>query len=279
MSTSFKFDVAAFQGNGDETVIRKTLAFVSREEARDEDEECYLRVAAQVEKSTSAFLNEAKYDPAALPEYRAAIISGVGVDIYALPSLDLPEWKTVLAYLGPTEFQALGLAFRALRKYREHEESVIIPALRHAYGRVDAGEARSVGEIVTYVRRAFLSEYSRIDREQTGVIRLIRRRDSGGYYSLYVTPRLPQPWRMVFDRHVEDADVPALLDRLTRRQREYVTQMHALITEDLAAGDLRSYKVDEHGHYEIRARHMARRLGTTGGSLKKLLIRAQERAG
>lgn len=275
MSNGFIVAVAAFQANNDEAVILDTLDFIWRDLAENDDELCYRRIAAQVKLSTSAFRREVMYDPETLPEYHDIILSGISVDI----TEKSPDWDAVLAYLGDDDFSALGLAFRAWRLYQEHEETVIKPALRHAFSRVDLDESHAVGEIVAYIKRAFLTEYSRLDREQTGIIRLVRKGLDGDFRSLYVTPRVPQPWRMLFGRTVADSEVPALLDRLTRKQRDYVTRIYAIITEDLAAGNLSQYKVDESGYRHIKARYMAQRLGTGEGSLKKLLLRVQERAG
>ncbi|WP_156130491.1 hypothetical protein [Paenibacillus durus] len=237
-----------------------------------DDDRHYLRIAAQIKTSTSGARREFRYDPTTMPEYREAIRKGIGVDIAA----GAPDLNAVLAYLGDNEYGALAEAWRAEYAYRGHVETVIKPALRHALGRVDA--TRSPREMVGYIRRAFMTEYSRLDREQTGIVRLGRRNEAGDFTNLYVTPKEPQPWRIIFDRDVRDLDVPAILNRLTRKQRGYIEEAHAIVERDIEAGDMREYKVDDGGHYRMKSRYIARRLGIGESNFRKCLANVRKRA-
>lgn len=277
---SFRQDVAAYQTHGDRAVIQQILAYMSeRSESRAvtlcDDASIYvaLRAITVTRHERKAF----DYEPAALFDYRESIYEFLGVDI--LGSSDFAEFLThasiIRKYLGVHEYEALIYALERWLDYGVYERSTIIPALEHALSRVDV--SRSEREVVSYINRAFETEYRRLFMLESGMVRLGRRDDDGQFMNVYVKPLAAEPWRIIFERHVSPEEVPDLLRKLTAKQRDYVERAYAVVAADIEAGELGEYKVSESGEYRLKIRYIAHKIGVEESNLRKCFQKLRRR--
>lgn len=273
----FKIGVGRFQTEGDRTVIEEIMQHWrqgSPPNARDQA----TFVADTMFKTTAPEIEALGYEHSALPEYRAAIIDGLGIDIYAEPDLKvaIDNAGAIRAFLGIAAFEEFSRAVGSFLDFFPYLNAVVVPALEHAIKRADP--RRSERAVVAFIKRSFFTEYTRLLNEYNGTKRLGRRDESGNYRSIYVNPRAPHAWSIVFDRRVDDGEVPELLDRLTRTQRVYAEMAHGIIAGDVERGEMKEYRVGEDGNYRIKFRYMAGQLGVEESNLRKIFTKIRERA-
>lgn len=273
----FKIGVGRFQTEGDRTVIEEIMQHWRQGSAPNARDQATF-VADTMVKTTAPEIEALGYEHSALPEYRAAIIDGLGIDIYAEPDLKVAvdNAGAIRTFLGATAFEEFSRAVGSLLDFFPYLNAVVVPALEHAIKRADP--RRSERAVVAFIKRSFFTEYTRLLNEYNGTKRLGRRDESGNYRSIYVNPRAPHAWSIVFDRRVDDGEVPELLDRLTRTQRVYAEMAHGIIAGDVERGEMKEYRVGEDGNYRIKFRYMAGQLGVEESNLRKIFTKIRERA-
>lgn len=273
----FKIAVGRFQTEGDRSVIEEVLRHWRQGSAPNARDQATF-VADTMVKTTAPEIEALGYEHSALPEFRAAIMDGLGIDIYAEPDLmaAVKNAGAIRTFLGVTAFEEFSCAIESFLDFLPYHNSVIVPALEHALRRADL--FRGERAVVAFIKRSFFTEYTRLLTEYNGTKRLGRRDESGNFYNVFVDPRPPHVWSIVFDRRVNDSGVPALLDRLTKTQRGYAEMAHEIITGDIERGVMDEYRVDESGNYRIKFRYMAGRLGVEESSLRKTFGKIRSRA-
>lgn len=273
----FKIGVGRFQTEGDRTVIEEILWHWRRGSPPDTHDQATF-VADTMFKTTAPEIEALGYEHSALPEYRAAIIDGLGIDIYAEPDLKVAvdNAGAIRTFLGATAFEEFSRAVGSLLDFLPYLNAVVVPALEHAIKRADP--RRNERAVVAFIKRSFFTEYTRLLTEYNGTKRLVRRDESGNFRNVYVNPRPPHAWSIVFDRRVDDGEVPELLDRLTRTQRVYAEMAHGIIAGDVERGEMKEYRVGEDGNYRIKFRYLAGRIGVEESNLRKTFAKIRERA-
>lgn len=276
----FRRAVAAYQTRGDRAVIQQILAYMhDRSESRAvlPGDDASIYVALRAITVTYHERKSLDYEPAALFDYRESIYEFLGVDILGSPDFAVfrTHASTIRKYLGAHEYEALIYALERWLDYGVHERHTIVPALEHALGCVDV--SRSEREVVSYVNRAFETEYRRLFTVESGMVRLGRRDDDGQFRNVYVKPLAANPWRIIFERRVTTEQVPDILRKLTARQRDYVERAYAVVAADIEGGELGEYKVSESGEYRLKIRYMAGKLGVEESTLRKCFHKVRER--
>ncbi|WP_276913152.1 hypothetical protein [Aneurinibacillus aneurinilyticus] len=302
--------IYAFQTQGDRTIIRKITEYMSEDLHLDSN-----RKVTQNGKITLSFddhlafiayrINALRYmlfqterfrvnsyglDFEDLYWYRKGIRQGLGYDLTPEDGFTayFEHYDEIRDYLDSTTFSQLGEFIRCYILYlndaqtirdarKDTESSVIIPALEYALSKVNT--SRSVKEIVRYVNRAFLTEFTRIQMEMNGTKRL-GRQVNGSYRNVYVQPiyREGDAWRMIFGDEVSEVGVDTALSHLTTKQRELVDSLYAVIVDDFKGEQTSDrYKVDENGMYRIKFRYMAQRIEIEESNLRKRLRTIQEK--
>lgn len=269
--------VERYQAEGDRSVIEEILRHWRQGSPPDARDQATF-IADTISKTTAPEKEALGYDHSALPEFRAAILSGLGIDIYAKPDLKvaIDNAGAIRAFLGIAAFEEFSRAIDSFLDFSPYLNAVVVPALEHAIKRADP--RRSERAVVAFIKRSFFTEYTRLLNEYNGTKRLGRRDESGNYRSIYVNPRAPHAWSIVFDRRVDDGEVPELLDRLTRTQRVYAEMAHGIIAGDVERGEMKEYRVGEDGNYRIKFRYMAGQLGVEESNLRKIFTKIRERA-
>lgn len=273
--------VTAIQSGGDRTVLDQILIHMyARAESRavlpGDTAEVY--VALRAITVTYPERLALQYEPAELPEYKAAVYEALGVDIFG--GTDLSEFRANAAqirrFLGVDDYEALVTAVSRWMKYSEYERATIVPALEHALKSVDT--ERSEREVVRYVNRAFETEYIRLLIAWNGTVRLGRRDANGRYQNVYVVPIAAEPRRILFERTVTPEESSLIMRSLTATQREYAQKAYEVIAADIESGQLGEYKLSEHGEYRIKIRYMAGRIGVEEGNLRKSFLKIRRKA-
>ena len=271
----FKTKVARYQAEGNREIIDEILGHFRLESAPNEKDPTTF-IADRIGKACKAELKALGYERTALLEYRRAIMGALGIDIFAEPDL-----KTLVAnagivrdYLGDA-FEALCYDIEGYLDFIQLLKHVITPALEHALNRVDP--FRKKRAVVSYINRAFQTEYTRLLVDYNGTKRLGRRYEDGTFYNVYVDPQPPHAWSIVLDRRVKDAEVPALLDRLTKTQRSYAQRAYEVVLQDTGCGEMGEYRVDEMGGYRLKFRYIAKKLDVEESSLRKTFEKIRER--
>jgi hypothetical protein len=274
--------VTRYKYNGNRAAIDQVLDYMhDRAESRavlpEDDAAVYIAIRALT--ITYAERLALKYDPAALPDYRVAVYRALGVDIFG--GTDFEDFRVNAAairrFLGADDYEALLYALSCWMNYRNFERTTIVPALEHAFTRVELDD-RSEREAVRYINRAFQTEYIRLLIAQNGTVRLGRRDADGQYLNVYVVPNKPEPWRILFEKAVTPEESALIIRRLTAKQRNYVQKAHEVVAADIESGQLSEYKVSEGGEYRIKMRYMAGRLGVEEDNLRKCFLKIRRKA-
>lgn len=189
-------------------------------------------------------------------------------------------------WLGEEAFAGLVYFIRMFNQYMEEnnridqleeelENNVVIPALEYALSKVDT--SRSEREMVSYIVMAFQSQFIRLQMEINGTKRLGRRDADGNWQAVYVKPAYSEgdSWRMIFGNVNPDKAYKAL----SKQQRTLVDWMNDIISTDFSDPESvqDNYKVDEQGHYKIKFRYMAERMGIEESNLRKRVRKIQEK--
>lgn len=271
----FKNAVGRYLTEGDREVIDEILWHFRNESATDENVPATF-VADKISKTSAPERRFLGFEHSALPEFRAAIEEGLGINIFEEPDLKtlVNNAGTVRNFLGD-KFDELAHSIGAYHGYLPLLNHIIIPALEHALSNADP--FREERAVVSYIKRAFHTEYTRLLAEYNGLKRLGRRDKNGNFYNLFVEPRPAHAWSIVFDRRVEDVEVAALLDRLTKTQRGYAERAYEVASRDIERGELDEYRIDEGGNYRIKFRYMADQLGVEESNLRKTFGKIRER--
>ncbi|MNC35556.1 hypothetical protein D3C75_840430 [compost metagenome] len=277
----FKDAVTEFQNAGDRTVIGQILTHMyARTDSRAvlPGDSAAVYVALRAITVTYPERLALQYDPAELPEYKAAVYEALGVNIFG--GTDLSEFRANAAqirrFLGLDDYDALVTAVSRWMEYGKYERAVIIPALEHALTSADT--QRSEREVVRYVNRVFETEYIRLLTAWNGTVRLGRRDADGRYQNVYVVPIAAEPWRILFERTITPEESSLIMRNLTVTQREYAEKAYEVIVADIESGQLGEYKVSEHGEYRIKIRYMAGRIGVEEGNLRKSFLKIRRKA-
>lgn len=268
--------VSRYQENGDRVLIAEILKYVPKD-IRPVEGAHEIFIASKINKICKADLEKIGYESTALSDFREGILSGLGIDIFVRPDFKelLDHSSEIKAYLGEDGYECLCFAVETYIDFLEFRKHIIIPALEHALSRVDAH--RNELEIVSYINRAFYTEYVRLYTNFSGAVRLGRRDEDGNFHSLYVNPARPNAWNIVFDRAVEDGQVSELLGRLTKTQRECALRAFEVITRDIERGEMDGYRVGERGNYRLIFRYMAEKLGVEESNLRKMFGKIRDR--
>ncbi|GIP55265.1 hypothetical protein [Paenibacillus vini] len=271
----FKRAIGRYQTEGDREVINDILRHFRQGSATDADDPTTF-VADKIAKTSRSEVHG--FEHSALKEFRDAIEKGIGIDIFAEPDLRtaIDHAAEILAFLGNEAFAELEYAINEYQYYLPLLHFVIVPALEHALRNVDP--SRTERAIVNYVNRAFQTQYMHLSAELDGLRRLGRRGESGNFYNVFVKPRPAHAWSIVFDRRVQDAEVPALLERLTQIQRGYAERAFEIVSQDIDCGEMDEYRVDEGGNYRIKFRYMAECLDVEESNLRKTFGKIRDRA-
>lgn len=273
---NFKTMITRYQGGGDHSIIAEVLSLMQRETKPVAGEHTTF-IANRINKVCTVALREFGYDPSALTEFRSSILSGVGIDIYAKPDLMelLVHSDEVKAFLGEDSYEELCFAVGSYLDFVKFRDYTIVPALEHALSRVDAN--RHEREMVSYINRAFYTEYLRLLAKYRGTIRLGRRDSDGNFRNVYVFPNEPEAWSIIFDRPVEDAEVTYLLGLLTKTQRDYAQQAYEVAAHDISQRNMRGYRIDGSGDHRLKFRYMAEKLGVEESNLRKTIDKIRKR--
>lgn len=273
--------VTAFQIAGDSAAIDQIITYMNaKAESRAvlPGDNAAVYVALRAITITYPERLAFQYDPAELPEYKAAVYTALGVNIFG--GTELSEFRANAAqirrFLGVDDYEALVTSVSRWMKYSKYERAVIIPALEHALRSADA--QRSEREVVRYVNRAFETEYIRLLIAWNGTVRLGRRDADGRYQNVYVVPIAAEPWRIIFERTVTPEESALIMRSLTASQREYAQKAYEVIAADIESGQLGEYKVSEHGEYRIKIRYMAGRIGVAEDNLRKCFLKIRRKA-
>lgn len=273
--------VTAFQIAGDREVIDQIITYMhAKAESRAvlPGDNAAVYVALRAITITYPERLALQYDPAELPEYKAAVYEALGVNIFG--GTELSEFRANAAqirrFLGVDDYEALVTAVSRWIQYSKYERAVIIPALEHALRSADT--QRSEREVVRYVNRAFETEYIRLLIAWNGTVRLGRRDADGRYQNVYVVPIAAEPWRILFERTVTAEESSLIMRSLTDTQREYAQKAYEVIAADIESGQFGEYKVSEHGEYRIKIRYMAGRIGVEEGNLRKSFLKTRRKA-
>ncbi|MEV5028521.1 hypothetical protein [Paenibacillus sp. LPE1-1-1.1] len=279
----FREQVARFQSDGDRSIIEIIRDYMRIKfhmlKRGIEYPEHAMYIALFINVLIGGKLRTAKYsrtisdkfDPDDLSYFRRGIRQGLGIDIYDKPDFGNVDENLaeIRDYLGPVAFAGLLSAIRrcyiregfaADPAYEEAvsdiELSLIVPALEYALSCVDV--TKSEREIVSYVNRAFRSEYIRLQMEQNGTRRLGRRDSEGKFKAVYVQPQETKTWRIIFGTDVVDVDA---IIALRASQRSFLERVREIVEGDSDKDNMSEYKVTEGGNYRIKNRYIADKLG------------------
>lgn len=269
MTTSdFKTMVSRYQDDGDITIITEILTHVQQETKPIQGVHSTF-IASKINRICKSNVESLGYESSALLDYRKGLLSDLGIDIFAEADFKviLDHSGEIKAYLGEDEYEGLCFAIEAYIDFFEFRKSVITPALEYSLIRVDA--ERSELEIVSYINRAFYTEYIHLLTKYSGTVRLGRSDKDGKFRNLYVTPARPDAWDIVFDRHVEEGEVSELLGRLTKKQRSYALKAYEVTIRDIERGEMGGYRIGERGEYRLKFRYIAEKLRVEESNLRK----------
>lgn len=278
--------VAAYQAVGNRQAIAKVIELmrdraVSRAVLPEDDAAVYVAIRALT--VTNRARTDIDYEPGALAEYRYTVLRTLGIDIFGGTGFE--EFRlnaaVIRRFLGFDEYEALVYALSRWLDYLEFEQAVIVPALEHAFSRVDmdqGGEEKKERKIIRYINRAFETEYIRLYVDWQGMVRLGRRDSDGQYHNVYVAPKNPEAWRIIFERPITPEEVARVGQSLTAYQQGVVRDSYGVVTADIESGQLSEYKVSETGQYRIKIRYLADKLGIEESNLRKTFSRIRRKS-
>ncbi|MEK4157612.1 hypothetical protein NYE27_21185 [Paenibacillus sp. FSL R10-2779] len=278
--------VAAYQAVGNREAIAQVVELmhdrsVSRAVLPEDDASVYVAIRALT--VTNKARTEIDYEPGALTEYRYTVHQTLGIDIFGGVGFD--EFRrnaaVIRRFLGFDDYEALVYALSRWLDYLDFEQAVIVPALEHAFSRVplDMGdEEKKERKTIRYINRAFETEYIRLFVDWQGMVRLGRRDSDGQYRNIYVAPKKPEAWRIIFERPITPEEAARIGQGLTAYQQRIVRDSYEVVTADIEGGQLGEYKVSESGQYRIKVRYLADKLCVDEGNLRKCFLRIRRKA-